>query len=218
MSVITATQKQQSIALPPPQTEHAMTLMQALKHRRSAREFAPKPLPRETLSTLLWAAFGINRPADAGRTAPSAHNWQEIGVYAALADGIYRYDAAGHALQLAASGDLRSLTGVQDFVGQAPLDLVYVADFSRMSDAGAEERTFFCGRRRRLHRAERVSVLCRRGARHGRARSRGPQEAGCRHGPRHARAHHAGTDGGLPRAMTLCVHRHRPVVRIPWRT
>jgi SagB-type dehydrogenase family enzyme len=143
MSTSTAIPKPQSIALPPPQTEHAMTLMQALKHRRSAREFAPKPLPRETLSTLLWAAFGINRPADAGRTAPSAHNWQEIGVYAALADGIYRYDAAGHGLQLAASGDLRSLTGVQDFVGQAPLDLVYVADFSRMSDAGAEERAFF---------------------------------------------------------------------------
>lgn len=143
MPAITATPKQQSIALPPPQTEHATTLMQALKHRRSDREFAPKPLPRETLSTLLWAAFGINRQADAGRTAPSAHNWQEIGVYAALADGIYRYDAAGHALQLAASGDLRSLTGVQDFVGQAPLDLVYVADFSRMSDAGAEERAFF---------------------------------------------------------------------------
>lgn len=142
MPIITAMREQQSIALPPPQTEHEATLMQALKHRRSVREFAPKPLPREILSTLLWVAFGINRPGGPGRTAPSAHDWQEIGVYAALADGMYRYDAAGHALHPCASGDLRSLTGVQDFVGHAPLNLVYVADFSRMSDAGTEERVF----------------------------------------------------------------------------
>lgn len=89
MPIITAMQEQQSIALPPPQTEHEATLMQALKHRRSVREFAPKPLPREILSTLLWVAFGINRPGGPGRTAPSAHDWQEIGVYAALADGMY---------------------------------------------------------------------------------------------------------------------------------
>ena len=142
MSIVTAVQHSQSIALPPPQTGPAATLMRALKLRRSTREFAPKPLPREMLSTLLWVAFGINRPDSSGRTAPSARNWQEISVYAALADGLFRYDAAGHSLQPVAAGDLRTLTGMQDFVGHAPLNLVYVADFSRMSDAGAEERAF----------------------------------------------------------------------------
>ncbi len=142
MPIVSAVQNSQSIALPPPQTGPAATLMQALKQRRSTREFAPKPLPRDTLSTLLWAAFGINRPDSGGRTAPSARNWQEISVYAALADGLFRYDAAGHALQPVASADLRALTGMQDFVGHAPLNLVYVADFSRMSEAGADEREF----------------------------------------------------------------------------
>jgi nitroreductase len=138
-----ANRKLPSIGLPAPQTDNAVSLMQALKHRRSTRQFSAMPLPGETLSTLLWAAFGINRPQSSGRTAPSAHNWQEIAVYAALGEGLYRYDAGAHALEPAADGDLRALTGVQDFVGQAPLDLVYVADFSRMSGASPEERTFF---------------------------------------------------------------------------
>lgn len=143
MSTTAFAQKTRAIKLPPPRTAGGGELLQALKSRKSARAFAARPLPQDLLSTLLWAAFGINRPASGGRTAPSAHNWQEIDVYAALPDALYRYDARAHALNLSVSGDLRPLTGVQDFVGAAPLNLVYVADFSRMKDAGETDRTFF---------------------------------------------------------------------------
>jgi len=141
----TATSAQESrvIKLPPPQTAGAGDLLQALQSRRSTRAFAARPLSQALLSTLLWAGCGINRPAIGGRTAPSAHNWQEIDVYAALPDALYRYDAAAHALTLAVAKDLRPLTGVQDFVATAPLNLVYVADFARMTDAGDADRTFF---------------------------------------------------------------------------
>jgi SagB-type dehydrogenase family enzyme len=105
--------------------------MQALAKRRSSREFARKPLPLPVLSSLLWAAFGVNRRAG-GRTAPSAINAQEIDVYVALPDGAYLYDARKHALRLVAGSDLRRITGYQDFVDDAPLDLVYVVDHSRM--------------------------------------------------------------------------------------
>jgi SagB-type dehydrogenase family enzyme len=142
MPIVTADPKHASIILPPPETAGKMTLMQALMQRRSVREFDARALPIELLSTLLWAAFGVNRPDAGGRTAPSAHNWQEVGVYAALADGLYRYEPAAHALHRIVAGDLRALTGVQDFVGTAPLNLVYAADFSRMDDTGAEERAF----------------------------------------------------------------------------
>ena len=47
--------------------------------------------------------------------------------------GAYRYDAPSHALQLVVAQDLRRITGYQDFVDQAPLDLVFVADHTRMS-------------------------------------------------------------------------------------
>jgi serine/threonine protein kinase len=50
-----------------------------------------------TLSNLLWAAFGINRP-DGRRTAPSAMNWQEVSIYVATPEGVYIYDAKDNAL------------------------------------------------------------------------------------------------------------------------
>jgi nitroreductase len=143
MSTTAFAQETRVIKLPPPRTAGGGELLQALKSRRSTRAFSARPLPQELLSTLLWAAFGINRSASGGRTAPSAHNWQEIDVYAALPDALYRYDARAHALNLSVSGDLRPLTGIQDFVGAAPLNLVYVADFSRMKDASETDRTFF---------------------------------------------------------------------------
>jgi SagB-type dehydrogenase family enzyme len=104
--------------------------MDALAQRHSSREFRPDPLPLPVLSGLLWAAYGINRP-DGGRTAPSAINAQEVDVYVALPDGAYRYDAKAHALQLVAHADVRRVTGYQDFVDDAALDLVFVADYSR---------------------------------------------------------------------------------------
>lgn len=105
--------------------------MKALAKRRSSRDFAPDPLPLQLLSNLLWAAHGMNR-ADGGRTSPSALNVQEIDVFVALPSGAYRYDATAHELHLVASSDLRRITGYQDFVDEAPLDLVYVADHSRV--------------------------------------------------------------------------------------
>ena len=50
----------------------------------------------------------------------------------ALPEGAYRYDAAAHALQRVVAQDLRRITGYQDFVDDAPLDLVLVADHARM--------------------------------------------------------------------------------------
>ncbi len=120
------------VALPAPQTDGGKPLMQALKLRASARAFAPDPLPEQTLSNLLWAAWGINRPLEGRRTAPSARNGQEIDVLVLNATGAYAYDAASHGLKPLVAGDLRALAGTQDFVKDAPVNLVYVADTSRM--------------------------------------------------------------------------------------
>jgi nitroreductase len=129
--------------LPPPETTGGMSLMQALQARHSAREFAARPLPPQVLANLLWAAGGVNRPDTGLRTAPSAHDWREIDVVVTTAEGAYRYDPPAHALVKVANGDLRPLTGVQDFVATAPLNLVYVADLDRMSGAGAENKAFY---------------------------------------------------------------------------
>ncbi|OJW91375.1 MAG: nitroreductase [Thiobacillus sp. 65-1402] len=129
--------------LPPPETAGGMPLMQALQARHSTRAFGSQPLPPQLLSNLLWAANGVNRPDSGQRTAPSARDWREIDVYVTTADGAYRYDPPAHALIKVAAGDIRHLTGAQDFVATAPVNLVYVADFDRMSGAGAEDKMFY---------------------------------------------------------------------------
>jgi len=123
------------ITLPLPQTDGGKPLMQALGLRATSRAFAPDPIPAQTLSNLLWAAWGINRPADGKRTAPSARNWQEIDLMVVRADGTFLYDAAANRLRPVAAGDHRSLTGVQPFAKDAPLTLLLVADTSRMKGA-----------------------------------------------------------------------------------
>lgn len=123
------------VPLPAPQTDGGMPLMKALSLRATGRAFAPDPIPDRTLSNLLWAAWGINRPADGKRTAPSARNWQEIDLMVIRADGTYRYDAAAHRLVPVAAGDHRALAGVQPFVRDAPITLLLVADTSRMKGA-----------------------------------------------------------------------------------
>ena len=46
-------------------------------------------------------------------------------------------------LDFVAAGDLRAATGVQTFAAEAPLNLVYVADYAKMQGASAEQRDTF---------------------------------------------------------------------------
>lgn len=132
------------LLLPKPQLDGGRPLMQVLKDRRSSREFSPEKIPDQVLSNLLWAAFGINRPDSGKRTAPSARNWQETDIYVAMAEGFYLYDAKAQQLNLLQKGDLREMTGRQPFVKEAPINLIYVADYSKTGKASDEERQLFC--------------------------------------------------------------------------
>ena len=133
-----------SITLPKPDTHGGKPLMQALGDRKSGREFAPDSLSPQVLSNMLWAGFGVNRP-DGHRTAPSAMNRQTIDIYVVMADGAYLYDAAGNRLVPVVSGDLRSLAGTQDFVKQAPVNLVYVSDYAKMSGTPPDSKLLYSG-------------------------------------------------------------------------
>jgi nitroreductase len=132
------------VTLPGPQKTGGMKLMQALNERKSTREFAEQKLTPQALSNLLWAAWGVNRP-DGRRTAPSASIRQEMDVYVATADGLYLYQAKEHRLQPVTPDDLRSLTGTQDYVKQAALNLIYVADLAKMGNGSAESKAMYSG-------------------------------------------------------------------------
>ena len=131
------------VKLPKPQITKGKPLMEVLADRSSARSFSAEKLSDQELSNLLWAAFGINRSDTGKRTAPSAVNWQETDIYVATADGLYLYDAKNNMLRQVLSQDIRALTGRQDFVKEVPVNLVYVANFSKMVNASKEEKDLY---------------------------------------------------------------------------
>lgn len=137
-----AAQTSKPLELPPPRQEGGMPLFAALKLRRSTREYSDRQLSMQTLSDLLWAAYGINRPSG-DRTAPYWRHVMVIDVYAAMANGVWLYEPKTNSLVPYLPDDLRAQTGLQDFVGTAPLDLVYVAHGDRMKDISDEERRLY---------------------------------------------------------------------------
>ena len=120
----------QSIDLPAPQKTGGMPLMEALAKRSTARAFATNDLSPQQISSLLWSAFGVNRP-DGKRTVPSANNKQETEIYVLLKSGAYVYSAVSNKLDLVGTNDIRALGGTQEFVKDAPVTLVFVADLAK---------------------------------------------------------------------------------------
>ena len=76
----------------PPRSEGGQPLTAELKLRRSTREYSDRPLPAQMLSDLLWAAFGINRPASGDRTAPNWRHVMVIDIYLVMADGVWLFE------------------------------------------------------------------------------------------------------------------------------
>ena len=121
----------QDIKLNAPNKNGGKLLMQALSERKSTREFQDKELPINVLSDLQWAANGFNR--EAKRTSPTANDKQEIELYVTLKSGVYWYDAKNQLLKLVKSGDYRKEAGLQDYVADAALNVIFVADMKKAS-------------------------------------------------------------------------------------
>ncbi|MDD4777278.1 MAG: SagB/ThcOx family dehydrogenase [Fermentimonas sp.] len=121
----------QDIKLPAPNRSGGKPLMQALNERKSTRSFLDKELTVQQISDLLWAANGFNR--DDKRTAPTANNKQELELYIATKNGLYFYDARNNLLKEVKKGDFRAHTGVQDFVADAALNIIFVSDIEKAS-------------------------------------------------------------------------------------
>jgi nitroreductase len=127
--------------------------MDVLRARHTTREaYSSKELPPQELSNVLWAAAGMTREqAGTGigttgcHTAPTAHNWQEIQVYVARADGLYLYDPSDNLLQGVTSEDIRPYTSheLQPWIVDVPVSLIYVADMAKMTGGSAGDFDVF---------------------------------------------------------------------------
>ena len=141
--LLTFAEELKPIQLLKPQVDKGRPLMQVLKDRSSSRSFSKEKLPMQVLSNLLWAGFGVNRTDTGKRTAPSAMNRQEIDIYVATADGLYLYDAKAHMLNPILSEDIRAMTGTQEYVKDAAINLIYVADYSKMGTSTKEDKDIY---------------------------------------------------------------------------
>jgi hypothetical protein len=133
------------ISLPKPDISGGKPLMQALSERRTTREFKDNPLPIQVLANALWAGFGINRPQEGRRTAPSAMNSQELNIYVAMADGVYVYEAKSNELRQVVETDLRATVNGQPWAQTAPVMFIYVAELPKLDKAKADTRPFYAG-------------------------------------------------------------------------
>ena len=207
-----AIERQDVSALPRPRESGGLPLFDALRARHSTRMYSERALSPQQLSDLLWAAFGVNRPSG-DRTAPYWKHVMVIDIYVAKSDGVWLYEPKSHTLIHHQPSDIRAQTGLQDFVGNAAVNLIYVAHGERMTDISTEERRTLCLGRRWLHGAECLSVLRLRGACNsfsgrGRRRKAGANIATAGRSIRHLRA-----DGwlrsSLARWSPLVRHRRR---------
>lgn len=119
------------IILPNAQRSGGMPLRDAVRTRRSVRQFSSRrfdlqlPADLQLLSDLLWTAFGPVSPQR--RSAPSSHNRQETDLYVLLPEGAFRYDPDGNRLTPVTDQDLRAASGNQDYVGTAAAEIAFVA-------------------------------------------------------------------------------------------
>ena len=122
----------QDIQLPEPQKTGGKPVFEALSQRQSNRNVATDDLDLQTISDVLWAAYGFNR--EDKRVIATTNNKQELMVFAVLKDATYFYDAKANKLVLKAKGDHRIASAGQDYANTAPLNIVYVADYAKGSD------------------------------------------------------------------------------------
>ena len=144
--------KPADIRLPSPRIAGGRPFMETLKQRHSTRKYSATPLSTAELSEVLWAAYGLTREyagtgirTTGSHAAPAAHNWQEIDLYVATSDGLYRYDWMEHRLDGVLRRDIRYLTAheEQPFVLEVPVILIYVADLARMDQADDWDKSVF---------------------------------------------------------------------------
>ena len=139
-----ASRKQEmSIKLPRPAYDGKVSVEQAVKERRTIRDFLPNPLSMAHLSQLLWAAQGITDEHKGFRAAPSAGALYPLDVYAVVGDGgvdglgpgVYHYKPASHSLELVMKGDRRKDVAhaalTQMWTARAPVVFIITAEYER---------------------------------------------------------------------------------------
>ena len=114
----------EDIHLPEPNKTGKTTLMQALEDRHSDREFIERDIDETTLSTILWAAYGVNRE-DGKRTIPTAMDKKDLSLYVFDKNGVWKYEADSNLLKQISDQNQLGLFQKQEYMSNVPVVLVY---------------------------------------------------------------------------------------------
>jgi SagB-type dehydrogenase family enzyme len=104
-----------TIKLPEPDLNGKISLEQAIKNRRSIRQFTAEPLKINQIGQLCWSAQGITDPNRGLRAAPSAGALYPMQLYVVLPDGLYLYSPQSHSLEKQINGDIRPMLSTTAF-------------------------------------------------------------------------------------------------------
>ena len=121
------------VKLPLPEMGMEKPFRKTIDGRKTIRRFNEEPLSNELISSLLWCAYGYNRPTEQRRTAPSAINAQEYDIYLFTREGVFQYNAKDNTLEHVVKDDCRVKISEQKFFSQAPVVVVLVANYDRMT-------------------------------------------------------------------------------------
>lgn len=131
------------LSLPDPSLKSGVSVEEALRKRRSIREYADRAISIDQVSQLLWSAYGITSP-EGFRTAPSAMTAYPLEIFvlavevSGLAAGFYHYVPKGHGLRSRWTGDRREelyrCTFDQKSLRQAKAIIVFTAVYERMRE------------------------------------------------------------------------------------
>jgi len=145
--------RQTIIKLPSPQLKGKVSLEETIQRRRAVRRYSREPLDLSQLSQILWSAQGITGTRGF-RAAPSAGATYPLEIFVfvgkrgiiaseakqapeELQAGIYHYEVDSHSLRLHKPADLRPdlarATLAQEFIIDAPVDIVICALYHRTS-------------------------------------------------------------------------------------
>lgn len=124
------------IKLPPPKKTGGPSLLEVLDKRCSAAQttFPAGAISEEDLSTILWAASGLNRNGNKW-TVPMAKGVEPYCTIYVVSDaGVYRYEWKEHTLVRISTDNVKASIPTQTFAQRAPLSLYFVVDGDEIKD------------------------------------------------------------------------------------
>lgn len=123
------------ITLPAPKMQGGPDVLTAVKNRTSApgTGFPTKAISKEELSTILWAASGLNRK-DKGWTVPMAQGREPYcDVYVVGDEGVFLYDWKANKLKEISNAKVKADLGGQGWAGTSPYVLVFVENGAKLA-------------------------------------------------------------------------------------